>query len=258
MINYIIFITIIVLAYKSLVFFLSLRLKRNDIADVSWGLSFVLILIASLFYTKNFSLVNIIVSLLVLIWGLRLALRIYLRNRAKKEDFRYKKLREEAGNKILIRSFLQVYILQGSLAVIVSAPVLIVSYFADITHWNILITLGILVWSVGFFFEVVGDAQLDRFLSKQENKGKIMKQGLWSFSRHPNYFGELTMWWGIFLIVVTTPNGWFSIVGPLAITFLITKVSGIPMLEKRYIGNVEFEKYKMVTSVLIPLPRKQK
>lgn len=258
MINLILLSTVVVLIYKTIVFVLSLLLRRNDIADVSWGLSFILILVTSLNYTGNFNPLIALVSILVVIWGGRLAARIYLRNRVKKEDFRYQKLREEAGKNFLIRSFLQIYILQGLLAVAVSLPVIFIIYFGQEVGLGWLAYAGLIIWLVGFFFEAVGDYQLDKFLSQSENKGHLLQTGLWKYSRHPNYFGEVTMWWGIFLIAVSVPNGYLSILGPATITFLITKVSGVPMLEKKYIGNREFENYKSRTSVFFPLPQKIK
>jgi steroid 5-alpha reductase family enzyme len=125
------------------------------------------------------------------------------------------------------------------------------------TNLNAVSYLGILVWIIGFVFESVGDLQLSKFIALPENKGKIMTKGLWKYTRHPNYFGEVTQWWGIFLIVFTAPLGLLAIVSPLTITFLILKVSGIPMLEKKYKDNPEFEMYKRVTNTFFPwFPRK--
>ena len=112
------------------------------------------------------------------------------------------------------------------------------------------------VWILGFVFESVGDAQLARFIKDPANKGKLMQGGLWRYTRHPNYFGEVTMWWGIWLLALSTPYGFFSIIGPITITFLILKVSGIPMLEKKMEENPEFAEYKRRVSVFIPMPRR--
>jgi steroid 5-alpha reductase family enzyme len=116
--------------------------------------------------------------------------------------------------------------------------------------------IGIIVWLIGFYFEATADKQLKEFIKNPKNKGKIMQSGLWAYSRHPNYFGEVTMWWGIWLLNLN-PN-WWTILGPLTITFLILKVSGVPLLEKKYQGNSEFEDYKKRVSVFIPWkPKKQ-
>ena len=114
--------------------------------------------------------------------------------------------------------------------------------------------IGVVVWLIGFYFEVVGDLQLSRFLANPSNKGTLMTSGLWRYTRHPNYFGEVTQWWGIYLIAVSVPYGWVGIIGPALITILILKVSGIPLLEKHKAGQPEWEAYKSRTSKFIPLP----
>ena len=113
------------------------------------------------------------------------------------------------------------------------------------------------MWILGFVFESVGDAQLARFIKDPANKGKLMQSGLWQYARHPNYFGEVLMWWGLWIIALSVPNGLYGIIGPLTITFLILKVSGIPMLEKRMEENPEFVEYKKRTSKFFPLPPKR-
>ena len=134
-------------------------------------------------------------------------------------------------------------------------PVLFINKNGGLS-FNFVDGLGILIWLIGFFFESVGDAQLKSFVSKPINKGRLMQTGLWRYTRHPNYFGEVTQWWGLWLIATNAPNGWLGIIGPLTITILILKVSGIPLLEKKMIENPEFAEYKKRTSVFIPLPLK--
>ncbi len=114
--------------------------------------------------------------------------------------------------------------------------------------------LGVIIWVVGFLFEVVGDYQLKSFVQSEANRGKIMQQGLWKYTRHPNYFGEVTLWWGIYLIALSTSGGWMTVIGPVTISFLILKVSGIPLLEKEFMKNPEFQEYARRTSTFFPLP----
>ena len=113
--------------------------------------------------------------------------------------------------------------------------------------------IGVSPWLFGFVIETVGDAQLARFLKEPLNRGKTMQGGLWRYTRHPNYFGEIVQWWGIWVVALGTAGGWFGIVGPLTITFLIVEVSGIPMLEKRMARNPDFADCRRRTSALIPL-----
>jgi len=112
--------------------------------------------------------------------------------------------------------------------------------------------LGVLVWAIGFVFEAVGDRQLLVFVKNPANAGRILQTGLWRYTRHPNYFGEATLWWGVFFIALSVPYGLFAILSPLTIDFLLLKVSGIPMLEKRWEGQPEFEDYKRRTNALVP------
>lgn len=251
--NYYLILTLTLLVYMSLWFLFSLVKKRNDFADVAWGLGFVLVAWVSFFLTNGFSARGLVVCVLVSVWGLRLAWHIYLRNRGKAEDYRYLSMRQEWGAWFYLRSYLQVYILQGFLLFLIALPVLWINKETS-SPLGWLDLLGLLVWLFGFYFEVVGDAELARFIKNPENKGKILQSGLWSYTRHPNYFGEVTLWWGIWLLALSVSGGILAIVGPLTITFLILKVSGIPMLEKKMEGKPEFAEYKRKVSVFVPWP----
>lgn len=255
--NYFIELGAILFVYMNFWFVVSLIKKRNDFADVAWGCGFVLLAWSSFFITGEYGMQSVIVSMLVSIWGLRLSLHIYLRNRNKTEDYRYKKWREEWG-KFYLRSYLQVYMLQGLLLFIIVLPVLWINKYS-LSSLGFLTYLGALVWLVGFLFESIGDWQLSQFIKNPENKGTLMTRGLWAYTRHPNYFGEVLGWWGIWLVALSVPYGAWTIVGPIIITFLILKVSGIPMLEKKMVEHPDFPAYKKRTSVFFPwIPRANK
>jgi steroid 5-alpha reductase family enzyme len=240
----------------SLWFVVSLIKKRNDVADVAWGLGFVLMAWTSFYLSGDSSARGMLINILVSIWGLRLAWHIYKRNKNKPEDYRYQKWRMDWGQWFYLRSYLQVYLLQGALLFLIVLPVLMINKNFGSTL-GILDFVGVAVWIFGFYFESVGDAELAKFIKNPENKGKLMQGGLWAYTRHPNYFGEVTQWWGIWLVALSIPDGMFAIIGPLTITFLILKISGIPLLEKKMEENPEFAEYKRKTSMFIPLPRKQ-
>ncbi len=244
-----------VLVYMLLWFIISLVLRRNDVADVAWGGGFIVASLAVLLSRGAATDRAVLVVSLVTIWGVRLALHIGLRNRGKAEDARYRKWREEWGKYFVLRSFFQIFILQGVLLVIISLPVLrvITTPAHGFTAFDV---IGILVWLTGFLFEAVADWQLLQFKKVPDSKGRIIMTGLWQYSRHPNYFGEVTLWWGIYLIALAVPGGWMTVIGPMTITALILGVSGIPMLEKKYEGNREFDEYKRRTSAFFPLPLK--
>jgi steroid 5-alpha reductase family enzyme len=253
--NYYLTLALVLLVYMSLWFVISLIKGRNDVADVAWGLGFVLMSWTSFFLSGDFDLRGLLVCILVSIWGLRLARHIYVRNVGKAEDYRYLAWRKEWGKWFYLRSYSQVYLLQGFLLFLIVSPVLVINANSG-PSLGFLDLLGALVWSLGFYFESVGDAQLAHFIKDPTNKGKLMQDGLWAYTRHPNYFGEVTQWWGLWLVALSVSGGWISIVGPLTITFLILKVSGIPMLEKKMAENPDFAEYKRRVSMFIPLPRR--
>ncbi len=246
------------LVYMSVLFVISLVLKNNGIADIGYGIAFMVVIAATLIQVPSVSPLVTVLALLPFIWGARLATRIYLKNKGKPEDFRYKAWRDAWGKTFVIRSFLQVYMLQGLVVFIVSLPVTLALVYPAMQPNDILAYLGVGIWVIGFFFEVVGDHQLDQFIANPVNKGKIMMSGLWKYSRHPNYFGESTMWIGIAIMSLALSSvPLLALISPALITFLLLKVSGVPLLEKRWEGNLEWEAYKNKTSVFVPLPQKK-
>lgn len=234
-------------------FFISILRKRNDVADTAWGIGFFLVALTPLLIHGLYTIQQGLVTLLVLIWGSRLSYHIHKRNKKKGEDPRYLAWRQ-SWKWFYTRSFFQIYVLQGFLMLLIVTPVLFINTFAT-AYASLWLPVGFVVWMIGFTFEYLGDKQLKEFLADPDNKGKIMDQALWAYTRHPNYFGEVTQWWGIFLIALSVPYGIFSIIGPLTITFLILKVSGVPMLEKGFAGKLGWEEYKKKTSVFIPWVR---
>ena len=245
-----------VLVYMLIWFIVSLALKRNDVADVAWGGGFIVAALAALVSRGMATDRALLVSALVFIWGLRLSLHIGLRNFRKGEDARYRKWREEWGRHATLRSFFQIYILQGVLLLVISLPV-IRSITSPDSAFGLMDLLGAAVWVIGFLFEAISDWQLMQFSKDRANKGKVITTGLWRYSRHPNYFGEVTLWWGVFLLALAAPGGWMTVIGPITITGLILGVSGIPMLEKKYEGNAAFDEYRRRTSAFFPLQPKE-
>jgi steroid 5-alpha reductase family enzyme len=247
---------VVMFLFMTLWFGVAIWQKRNDIADIVWGLGFIVAAIFALVFNQTSDARAFLVCTLVFLWGSRLAIRILLRNIRKVEDPRYRAWREEWGDNFILRTFLQIFMLQGVLILIISIPVLYV-IGADNPPLNFFDYFGTLIWTCGFFFEVVGDYQLDRFKKDPASKGRIMKYGLWRYSRHPNYFGEVLLWWGIYFIALSVENGWITVIGPATITFLILKVSGIPLAEKRSLHKDEFQQYMKTTSAFFPMPPKK-
>jgi|LakMenEpi03Aug12_release.lakeMendotaPanAssembly.Ray.scaffolds.fasta_scaffold238185_2 steroid 5-alpha reductase family enzyme len=256
MIAAIIHIAILVLVYVSIWFVISLIKKRNDIADIAWGLGFVLI--AGYCFIRYASApVALLVYVLISIWGIRLAIHIAIRSKGKPEDFRYRKWREHWGRSFVIRSYGQIYILQGCFMLIIALPIII----AGISPVQIINThtyVGSIIWLIGFGIEAVGDYQLMIFIRHKKSKSNIMQTGLWKYTRHPNYFGEVMLWWGIFIMVLPLHNGLWAIISPITISYLLLYVSGIPMLEAKYKNNEQFQDYKQRTSAFFPMMPKKK
>ena len=255
LVNYYLTLVIITFGYMTFWFLVSVVKKRNDVADIAWGLGFVLLSWISFILPQIFSARGVLVAVLVSVWGIRLSWHIYVRNRGKEEDSRYLAWRRQWGSFVYIRSYLQIYLLQGIFLFLIALPVLHInaSTSSDFQGTDI---VGLALWIIGFYFESTGDRQLKQFISNPTNKGKIMDQGLWKYTRHPNYFGEVAQWWGIFIIALSVPSGILTIIGPMTITILILFVSGIPLLEKKYAGRPDFEEYKKRTSIFFPLPPK--
>ncbi len=241
----------IIFCHATLWFVIAQIKKRNDLADVAWGLGFLIVALVSYFTGEIGVNPGLFVLLLVSIWSVRLATHIYLRNRNKPEDYRYQAWRLKWGKWFLIRSYLQVFLLQGFLLLVISAPIIAIGLDRG-GSLSVLDFVGIAVWVIGFIFESVGDAQLAKFLKNPDNKGKLMQSGLWAYTRHPNYFGEATMWWGVWIVALGLPYGAISIVGPILITFLLLKVSGVPMLEAKMANHPDFGEYKQRVSVFVP------
>jgi steroid 5-alpha reductase family enzyme len=256
MISYIAIQLCVVWAYMTLWFFVALLLRKNDLADIAWGGGFIITAVSAIVLQNAVTPRALLVFLLVLVWGARLIAHIGARNLGKPEDPRYQQWRQDWGAHATVRSFFQIFLFQGFLLVVISMPITY-SIMSEACPLNPLDLTGGAVWLTGFLFETVGDRQLAAFKIDPANKGRIMTSGLWKYTRHPNYFGEVLLWWGIYIIALSVPGGWMTIIGPLTITFLILKVSGIPMLEKKYEGNAEFEGYKRTTSSFFPLPPKR-
>ncbi len=246
--------TAVLFVFLHITYLIAIFKKDNSIADIFWGMGFVIVAWTSLFFNQNFTARALLATIFVTLWGLRLSSYIWIRNRDKPEDWRYKKWREDWGDSWRIRSYLQVFLLQGFFLLIIASSTIFINTFsqAGVSDLTILDGLGALIWLIGFAFETFGDYQLYQFKQDSANKGKVMKQGLWRYTRHPNYFGEATLWWGLWVMAVNLPWGWLTVVSPLWIDYLLLAVSGIPMLEKRYQDNPDYQQYKKETSAFFP------
>ena len=242
----------VIFTYFTLLFFLAQYLHNNSIVDLAWGIGFVLVAITGYFIMPQKTTASTIVLVLVTVWGVRLFLHLAKRNIGKPEDYRYVNMRKRWGHHFAkLKAYLNVFVLQGVLLLVVSMPILFVmtSSTDEFYWWN---GLGIVIWGVGFTFETIGDAQLTNFKKNGSNHGKLLTTGLWSVTRHPNYFGEALSWWGIFLITLNELRNSWGIIGPLTITLLLLFVSGVPLLEKKYKDRPDFIAYANKTPKFVP------
>lgn len=231
-------------------FFIAVLIRNNSIVDIIWGIGFGLIAVVT-YSVFGGSLVSKLILVYSLMWSLRLSIHIFLRNYGKGEDFRYLNWRQEWGRAWVLRSFFQIFLLQWVLMQIVSLPIVLGIVGARPIN-PIWLVLGVVVWLTGFFFEVVGDYQLTQFKKIKSNKGKILTTGLWSLTRHPNYFGEATLWWGIAFLSYGVSHSLLSFLGPVAIDSILLFVSGIPLLEKKYQGRSDWRAYAKKTPAFFP------
>ena len=235
----------------------SVSLLRRDasIVDIVWGLGFVLVAWAAKFVTGASGAGNWLLLVMVTVWGLRLAGYLAKRNLGKGEDFRYRAMRRKHGERFAIVSLYTVFGLQGALMFIVSLPVTLGQRETD-SGAGFIALLGFVVWAIGLYFEAVGDAQLARFKRDPRNEGRVMDQGLWALTRHPNYFGDCVVWWGLAIVGSTQGAGVWAFLGALVMTVLLVRVSGVAMLDKLLAKRKPgYAEYMARTSGFIPLPR---
>jgi steroid 5-alpha reductase family enzyme len=242
----------LIIALMFLLWLISLIMKNSSIVDIFWGAGFVITGWVYFILTPDGYLPRkILLCTLVTIWGLRLSIHIFNRNKGKPEDFRYQTWRQEAGRKWVWLSFFKVFLTQGVLLAIISTPLLAAQWKGSPNHFTFLDVVGVVVWGIGFTFEALGDLQLARFISNPENKGKLMVSGVWQYTRHPNYFGDSAQWWGYFLIALAA-GGWWTVFSPIIMTYLLVNVSGVALLEKSMQKKPGYDEYKRKTNSFIP------
>jgi steroid 5-alpha reductase family enzyme len=250
---------LLILAMVTGLWLISLLLRDSSIVDIFWGTGFaVTAWVAFAIVPARAHPRQWLICLLVTAWGLRLSLHILRRNRGRGEDSRYERWRAEAGPPWWWRSFFKVFLLQGILLWIVSAPLLAAQIRAQPDRLTWVDYAAIPVWLIGFFFEAAGDFQLARFKANPANKGKVLQSGVWRYTRHPNYFGDAAQWWAYYLIALAA-GGWWTIFSPILMTTLLMRVSGVTLLEKTLKeGKPGYKEYVETTSEFIPwFPRKK-
>jgi len=252
---------LLLLIYVTLVFFVSRLTHDNSVMDIAYGPAFFVSLMGAALFTQTSGALAAAVLGGVGLWSLRLSTRIFRKNWGTPEDARYAKWREEWEARghlyFLLRSYLQVNLLQGAIILLVALPGVIALTFPEPTSPFFLL-LGTAVFLFGLGYEAVADWQLDRFIARKKagaTDEPLMKEGLFAFSRRPNYFGESLVWWGLAIMVIGQPWGYLAVLSPIVITYIVTKVTG-PILENGFLERYpeEYRAYMESTNYFVPGP----
>lgn len=244
------------LGMNLLFFLLASTLKTDKFTDFTYGLTFIVLTFLFLLKNQTFYPYQLLLVLMVTLWGIRLITYLLVRILKIKKDSRFDGMREEP------LKFLQFWVFQGLTVWIIMLPSVYLLNETESKLLNPIMVSGIIIWVLGLLIETISDWQKFSFKNNPQNKNLWIQSGLWKYSRHPNYFGEMLCWWGIFVFALPFLQGlsWLTVISPLFITFILLFVSGIPLLEKKYdakyADNKKYQEYKKKTSVLIPLPQR--
>lgn len=234
------------------VWLLSLPLRNASIVDIFWGAGFVLLAWATFAATESTGPSRWLLPLMTTLWGGRLSGYLAWRNLGRGEDKRYAVMRSKHGPSFAVVSLFTVFALQGAVMWTVSLPVQIGIACAQ-PGWIAVHVVGVVVWAVGLLFESIGDTQLARFKAKPENEHRVLKRGLWRYTRHPNYFGDFLVWWGLFFVAVAHGAGLWTVIGPIVMSVLLMRISGVTLLEKSLKqSRPEYEQYVRQTNTFFP------
>lgn len=240
----------IILTYLSIMFAIVIYKQDTSIGNFTWGGMVMLLALYTLCTTSSWAPYQLLATTLTLIWGLRLAYYAYSRYH-KGVDPRFIAWLQRGVWHTRLFAFVWIFMLNGFMGTVMALPIVVInSNNTGTISW--LTGIGIIMWLIGFYWEAVGDTQLYAFIHNPANKGNIMNQGLWRYSRHPNYFGEIVMWWAMYLLALTVPYGYLSIISPLAVTITLVFVTGIPWTEGAMANNPAYQEYKKRTSMLVP------
>lgn len=231
----------------------SLHQRNVTIVDALWGMGFVIIAWITAVAGDGYAVRAWLLVLLTSLWGLRLSIYMIWRSHGKGEDPRYGSWRRQYGDRFWIVSLFNVFLVQALFLWVISLAMQFGQMAGTPASLTGLDIIGASIWLIGFTFETVGDWQLARFKGDPSNSGKVMNRGLWAYTRHPNYFGETLIWWGIWLIVLSTPGSWWTIVSPLLITITLLKITGIALTEKTILEKkADYRDYMDRTSAFFP------
>lgn len=249
----------VVVAFMGVGLAIAQHQRKLTVVDTMWGIGFILIALETALVSSGGDgapSLRWILLAMVAAWGLRLAWHLHRRNRGQAEDPRYADLAERDGRPFAQVALMRVFVPQGIAMFLVATPIMVGANNESVS--TPLLVVGLAVWAIGLFFEAVGDAQLKAFKADPANQGKLMDQGLWRYTRHPNYFGDACVWAGLWIVVAGSWAGLATVVGPIAMTVFLTKVTGASLTEKGMKQTKPgYDDYVRRTSGFIPLPPKK-
>jgi steroid 5-alpha reductase family enzyme len=256
------YIYLILLAYFLIWYVIAQVKNNNGLVDIAWGMGIVVSAISSRILGNQYTLTGLIVTGLTIIWGVRLSVYLFKRNFNKPEDFRYQNFKRKWGTNLRLKALVYVFLTQSVFSYIIGLPIILTNTLNNESFGIfsiVLATFGTIIFFIGFVFEVLADHSLAKFKKDPNNKGKIMQKNVWKLSRHPNYFGEATIWWGITIVSLATLNPYnlIGLVSPIIITYLLLFVTGVPLLEQKYKDNLAYQAYAKRTPIFFPMcPKK--
>lgn len=251
------YVYLILLLYFMVWFIIAQVKNNNGLVDIAWGLGVIVSAVSSLIIGDQYSITGLILTGLSIIWGLRLSLYLFKRNFNKTEDFRYQNLRKKWKTHIKLKSLLYVFITQSIVSYGIAIPIILTNLIKNKPFHlisTVFISIGGMLFILGYIFEVLADTSLSKFKKDPNNKGKIMQKNVWKYSRHPNYFGEAALWWGMGIVSLATLNvvSFIGLLSPLVMTYLLLFITGVPLLEKKYKDNPLYQAYAAKTSIFLP------
>ncbi|MFK8138108.1 MAG: DUF1295 domain-containing protein [Bdellovibrionales bacterium] len=221
----------VVFSSMALLWLLSVILKNVSIVDIFWGSSFSVAALSYMYQSSPLGPSQLFFLGAIFMWATRLSLYLAFRNYGKPEDRRYVKIRKNTGPSFWWKSFFTIFLFQGFLSLVIGLPIAHF-FYSGLPETSLIFYIGLTVIIAGTIYETVADWQLSQFLANDKNKNKVMDKGLWSLSRHPNYFGDFVVWWGIYICAISTGSGYWTAIGPLIMSFALYKFTGAGLLEE--------------------------
>lgn len=246
-------VALVIFAFGILTFIVTLLVRDNSVPDFFRGPGFIVVSLFSLAMGPDLDLRKIIVTVLITLWGLRLAIYIFQRHKGREVDYGYRQM-SGTGNSFILVRFIRNFLIYSLLMYLISFPVWYISYHSG-EALSTLDSIGLIIFGSGFLLETIADMQLSFFRQNPGNIGKLLTTGVWKYSRHPNLFGEAIVWWGIWFYTLEVPGGWITVISPVTVTITLRFITGVRVLEKKMQRYPGWSDYSLKTAPFVPFIR---